>query len=71
MSESNGGNCSPAQAPVASKMTVSEFFAEAKRIGLTFEVFAAQLAARPEFADCLPTRAEQEQHGHRSPESSR
>lgn len=35
-------------------MTLDEFFAEAKRIGLTAEVFAAQLAERPEFADCLP-----------------
>ena len=34
-------------------MTLDEFFAEAKRIGLTADVFAAQLAQRPEFADCV------------------
>jgi|SRR5690606_23644726 len=35
-------------------MTLSEFCAEADRIGLTPETLATELAARPEFADCLP-----------------
>lgn len=35
-------------------MTVAEFCAEAGRLGLTADTLAAQLAARPEFADCLP-----------------
>lgn len=35
-------------------MTVAEFCAEAGRLGLTAHNFAAQLAGRPEFADCLP-----------------
>jgi hypothetical protein len=45
----------PAAAPVPA-MTLDQFFAEADRIGLTADTFAAQLAARPEFADCLPAR---------------
>lgn len=35
-------------------MTVAEFCTEADRIGLTADTLAAQLAQRPEFADCLP-----------------
>lgn len=35
-------------------MTVAEFCAEAGRLGLTADTLAAQLAERPEFADCLP-----------------
>lgn len=35
-------------------MTLNEFFDEAEQIGLTGAVFAKQLAACPEFADCLP-----------------
>ena len=35
-------------------MTVAEFCAEAGRLGLTADTLAAQLAERPEFADCRP-----------------
>ncbi|UXL06438.1 LysM peptidoglycan-binding domain-containing protein [Achromobacter xylosoxidans] len=38
----------------AKTMTLSKFCAEADRLGLTAEVLATQLAALPEFADCLP-----------------
>lgn len=41
----------------AEPMSLPQFFAEAKRIGLTANVFAAQLAERPEFADCVPVQA--------------
>ena len=39
--------------PTEARMTLAQFCAEAKRIGLTADVFAAQLATRPEFADCV------------------
>lgn len=39
---------------VPASMTLDEWFAEAKRIGLTADTLAAQLSKRPEFADCLP-----------------
>ncbi len=35
--------------------TLSDFCRDADRSGLTAETFAAALAKRPEFADCLPT----------------
>ncbi|KDD47797.1 hypothetical protein L529_3779 [Bordetella bronchiseptica MBORD901] len=38
--------------------SVAEFCAEADRIGLTADTLAAQLAKRPEFADCLPQISE-------------
>lgn len=44
-------NSAEARKPV---MTLAEFCEEADRIGLTADTLAAQLAARPEFADCLP-----------------
>lgn len=34
--------------------TLDQFFAEAKRTGLTAATLAAALSSRPEFADCLP-----------------
>ncbi len=49
-----------ASAPVAGEpvrkpvMSVAEFCAEADRLGLTADTLFAQLAQRPEFADCLP-----------------
>lgn len=64
---SRGHECAQPGKPVTSHMTLAEFCAEAERIGLTFDVFVAQLAARPEFADCLPTRAEHEHHCQATP----
>jgi hypothetical protein len=36
-------------------MTFDEFIAEGTRLGITMHDLAPALAARPEFADCLPT----------------
>jgi hypothetical protein len=42
----------------AEPMTLKQFCAEADRIGLTAETFAAQLATRPEFAEQAAPKAE-------------
>lgn len=47
----------PAEAGKTKPMTLAEFCVEADRIGLTAETLGKQLAARPEFADCLPPPA--------------
>lgn len=42
-----------AQSSGEGRMLFDRFIAEAERIGLTVDVFAAQLAQHPEFADCV------------------
>lgn len=44
----------PAGEPAASRMKFDEFIAEATRLGITAHDLVPALAARPEFADCLP-----------------
>ena len=52
--EARAALASQDEAPAPSAMTLSEFCAEAERIGLTADVLGKQLAKRPDFADCLP-----------------